>query len=177
VPNCTPDILSPFQTITAHHASCTGLSILLVCALRAVGAPARVAGTARWNTSTGGNHDWVEIWDHETGWSFTGPAEFNPILNRTWFFPYPAKNQVSGFDECNGASIFATSWAPSPEKTFFPMVWLANGISGSCWPNGTYVNAIDVTENYLSASMEEENHPISSDVLQDNTQITYQNVL
>lgn len=40
----TPAIMSPTQTIAAGHASCTGLSIFLVDALRSVGIPARVAG-------------------------------------------------------------------------------------------------------------------------------------
>ncbi|GFH20721.1 transglutaminase-like protein, partial [Haematococcus lacustris] len=39
----TPDIMSPAQVIAAGYASCTGLSIFLVAACRAVGIPARVA--------------------------------------------------------------------------------------------------------------------------------------
>lgn len=39
-----PEILSPSQTIKAGYASCSGLSIFLVNACRAVGIPARVAG-------------------------------------------------------------------------------------------------------------------------------------
>lgn len=43
-PQQTPEIMSPTQTIRAGYASCTGLSIFLVNACRAVGIPARVAG-------------------------------------------------------------------------------------------------------------------------------------
>jgi hypothetical protein len=40
----TPEIMSPSQVIAAGYASCTGLSIFLVNALRSVGIPARLAG-------------------------------------------------------------------------------------------------------------------------------------
>ncbi len=36
---------SPFQVIAAGFASCTGLSIFLIDALRSVGVPARLAGS------------------------------------------------------------------------------------------------------------------------------------
>jgi hypothetical protein len=42
-------------------ASCTGMSTLLVDALRSQGIPARAAGTPRWNNPAGGNHVWVEV--------------------------------------------------------------------------------------------------------------------
>jgi transglutaminase-like putative cysteine protease len=47
VPDQTPEIMSPGQVLAARHASCTGLSIFLVLACRAVGIPARVAGVQR----------------------------------------------------------------------------------------------------------------------------------
>jgi transglutaminase-like putative cysteine protease len=43
-PDLTPEIMAPSQVIAAGRASCTGLSILLASACRAVGVPARVAG-------------------------------------------------------------------------------------------------------------------------------------
>lgn len=64
-------------------ASCTGLSVLLVDACRAVGVPARLAGTPLW-TNRSGNHSWVEIWDGK--WHYTGAAE--PVggkLDQAWF--------------------------------------------------------------------------------------------
>lgn len=67
-------------------ASCTGMSTLLVDALRSQGIPARAAGTPRWNTPEGGNHVWVEVWDDGV-WSFTGAAEYNGRLNDTWCRP------------------------------------------------------------------------------------------
>ena len=50
---------SPLESIEAKYASCSGLSILLIDACRAVCVPARFAGTPRWTTKRG-NHSWVE---------------------------------------------------------------------------------------------------------------------
>jgi hypothetical protein len=52
---------SPAESMRQHMASCTGLSIILVDAFRAVGIPARFAGTAAWHDDRG-NHSWVEVW-------------------------------------------------------------------------------------------------------------------
>lgn len=48
---------SPFESMRQHMASCTGLSILLTDAFRAVGIPSRVAGTPNWHDERG-NHNW-----------------------------------------------------------------------------------------------------------------------
>lgn len=59
----TPLIFDPFSVLAYGYASCTGMSILLVFALRAAGIPARLAGTPAWNGSVEqGNHSWVEVW-------------------------------------------------------------------------------------------------------------------
>jgi transglutaminase-like putative cysteine protease len=50
------------ESIAQGMATCTGLSIMLVEASRAVGVPARVAGIASW-PGRGGNHTWAEVWD------------------------------------------------------------------------------------------------------------------
>ena len=71
------------ETIAQGMATCTGLSIMLVDALRAVGVPARVAGIPSW-PGRGGNHTWVEVWDN--GWHFVGAAEPDANgLNHAWF--------------------------------------------------------------------------------------------
>lgn len=44
VPDQTPEIMSVEQVLAKGYASCTGLSIFLVNACRAVGIPARIAG-------------------------------------------------------------------------------------------------------------------------------------
>ncbi len=104
---------SPYESIEAGYASCTGLSILLIDACRAVGIPARMVGTPRW-TDNSGNHSWVEIWDRE--WSFVGACEPSK-LNEGWFL-----DKASKADETKPNNrIYATSFKTT--ETYFPMVW------------------------------------------------------
>jgi hypothetical protein len=64
-----------------HMATCTGLSIILTDAFRAVGIPSRLAGTAMW-TNFKGNHTWSEVWVDQK-WQF---IEYYPdTLNKSWF--------------------------------------------------------------------------------------------
>lgn len=59
----TPIIFDPMSVLTFGYGSCTGISILLVQALRTAGIPARLAGTPAWNQNVQhGNHNWVEVW-------------------------------------------------------------------------------------------------------------------
>jgi len=70
----TPLIFDPMSIMTFGYASCTGTSILLVNALRTLGVPARMAGTAAWNQNISqGNHNWVEVYK-DGGWYFLEPA-------------------------------------------------------------------------------------------------------
>jgi len=122
---------SPYESIDAGMASCTGLSILLVDACRSVGVPARFVGTPLWYNNTG-NHSWVEIWDN--GWHFTGAAEpTGNKLNETWFSEL-AGNATKG-DMTYG--IFAATWDET--DIYFPMDWL---------PGVKNYGAIDVTDRY-----------------------------
>lgn len=123
---------SPYETIAAGYASCTGLSILLADACRAVGVPARLAGTPQWTTKRG-NHTWVEVWS-EGDWHFLGAAEYNPAgLDRAWFVDDAAK--------ANAADPRHRIYAVSFRRTgmHFPLVWDL-GIR--------YVSAEDVTARY-----------------------------
>ena len=126
---------NPTQSIASGKASCSGLSILLVNACRAVGIPARVAGTPMW-TNGRGNHTWVEIWDN--GWHFTGAAEPDAQgLDRGWFAHDAAqarKNEAAH-------AIYAASF----KKTglAFPLVWA---------PEIRWVSAVNVTERYAQAA-------------------------
>ena len=104
---------SPYESVKAGYASCTGLSILLIDACRAVGIPARMVGTPRW-TDNSGNHTWVEVWDRE--WSFVGACEPSK-LNETWFLEKASKADESKPEN----RIYATSFKPT--NTHFPMVW------------------------------------------------------
>ena len=74
---------SPAESIKAGLASCSGLTVLLIDACRAVGVPARFVGTPLWSDNSG-NHSWAEVWDQ--GWHFTGAAEpSGDQLDQAWF--------------------------------------------------------------------------------------------
>lgn len=125
---------SPAESIAQGRATCTGLSIILVDACRAVGIPARVAGVASWHDKRG-NHTWVEIWDD--GWHFLGADEYDAKgLNRGWFVG-DASKAVAGSEE---HAVWASSFAPTGRH--FPMVWDRADTS---------VHAVDVTHRYAPA--------------------------
>ncbi|RYD32083.1 MAG: transglutaminase domain-containing protein [Verrucomicrobiaceae bacterium] len=123
---------SPKESMEQGKATCTGLSILLVDACRAIGIPARAVGTPMWSNGRG-NHTWVEIWDN--GWHFTGADEYDPAgLNRGWFTGDAAKADASK----PANAIYATSWKKS--GLTFPLVWAEKDTS---------VAAVDVTSRYI----------------------------
>lgn len=122
---------SPYESMEINFASCTGLSILLADACRAVGIPARLTGVPQW-TGKRGNHTWVEIWDSE--WKFIGASE-NTSFSETWFVGNAAKADAS--KEMN--RIYAVSYKQT--GTYFPMTW--------AWSE-RYVPAVDVTGFYTS---------------------------
>ena len=96
------------------------------------------AGTPEWNTSTGGNHDWVEVWDGGV-WSYTGAAEYSAAgFNHTWFVPEPARYAVPGSAQ---HAIYAVSWAETGVR--YPLMWDSDNSS---------VSAYDVSEDYQLAS-------------------------
>lgn len=112
-------------------ASCTGLSIALVQACRAVGIPARAVGTPNWATKPG-NHTWVEIWDGD--WHFMGADEYDAAgLDRGWF----TGDASAARSDDPRHRIYATSWVRG--ELSFPMVWSAGDRS---------VAAVDVTARY-----------------------------
>jgi len=125
---------SPYESMEAGMASCTGLSVLLIDACRSVGVPARFVGTARWSDDSG-NHSWVEIWDE--GWHFTGAAEpTGDDLDRAWF-----SGRASGAKRGDATyGIFATSFQRTPLR--FPMVWQ---------PDADFVFGVDVTDRYTGS--------------------------
>ncbi len=128
---------SPYESIDAGMASCTGLSVLLVDACRSVGVPARFVGTPLWSDGSG-NHSWVEVWDD--GWHFTGAAEpTGADLDKGWF-----TGRASGArrDDPRNA-IYATTWRKTPLS--FPMSWR---------PGDQSVSAVDVTDRYTIGRQE-----------------------
>lgn len=122
---------SPKESMAQGKATCTGLSILLVDACRAVGIPARAVGTPMWSNGRG-NHTWVEIWDE--GWRFTGADEYDEAgLNRGWFTADAAQAKADDSEH----AIYATSWRR--DGIHFPMVWS---------PGSKTVAAVNVTHRY-----------------------------
>lgn len=106
---------SPLESMETGMASCTGLSILLIDACRAVGIPARLVGTPLWSDNSG-NHTWVEIWDK--GWHFTGACEpTGNQLNQGWFIDRASKAQA----DHRLHAIYAVTFRKNGQS--FPMVW------------------------------------------------------
>lgn len=125
---------SPYESMKASYASCTGLSVLLIDACRACCVPARFVGTPQWSNKPG-NHSWVEVWNGEA-WQYTGACEYNKAgLGKAWFAGDAAQAQR---DEKMHA-IYASSWKPSAGKTPFPLIWNL-GVD--------YVPGVNVTDAY-----------------------------
>jgi poly(3-hydroxybutyrate) depolymerase len=109
---------SPKESIEQGKASCTGLSIVLSDACRAVCVPARLVGTPLWANKSG-NHTWVEIWDKD--WHFTGACEQDPSgLDRGWFVGNAAQAKKDTLEH----AIYAASFRKT--KVHFPLVWAVN---------------------------------------------------
>lgn len=121
------------ESIAQGMATCTGLSIMLVEACRAVSVPARVAGIASW-PGRGGNHTWVEVWDD--GWHFVGAAESDPKgLDHAWFVADAAK----AVKDRPQNAIWAVTYRAT--GTHFPLVW----------DRKSEINAENVTDRYRRA--------------------------
>jgi hypothetical protein len=129
---------SPYETIEANRASCTGLSVLLIDACRAVGVPARLVGTPLW-TDNSGNHSWVEIWD-AGDWHFTGAAEpSGDALDQGWF----AGRATTALRDDIRHAIYAARYEKSPIT--FPSAW-----SRRQEP----IYAVNVTDRYTKRKVE-----------------------
>jgi hypothetical protein len=128
---------APFETLRRGKATCIGLSVLLVGACRAVGIPARVAGTPAWTSGrgNGGTHEWVEIWDGD--WHFMGADEPDQEgLDHAWF---NEEASLARREEPMHA-IYATSFQRT--GLHFPLVWV---------PEDRWVDAVNVTDRYVAA--------------------------
>lgn len=121
---------APFESMRQHMASCTGLSILLTDAFRAVGIPSRVAGTPNWHDERG-NHNWTEVWA-DGKWYFT-EYYFPGQLDNAWFFADAGQAVKNNPDK----AIYASSFKPTGIS--FPLVWDENI---------RYVYAENVTDRY-----------------------------
>ncbi|MBL9140924.1 MAG: transglutaminase domain-containing protein [Phycisphaerae bacterium] len=121
---------SPYESMEIGWASCTGLSILVVDACRAVGIPARVVGCPAWKTVQG-NHTWVEVWWnrwYNVGDSGSDPRGVDWVEER-------CRTETDPDDWVH--AVYAAVWRPTNVK--FPLVW-AFEIE--------YVPAVNVTRFY-----------------------------
>lgn len=118
---------SPSHSERIHKASCTGLSILLIDACRAVGVPARMISCV-WPHKPG-NHSWVEIYDNGN-WLRLGAGDGGKA-GSAWFDDDAARCENAPREN----RIYALSWTGT---TLAPLPWNPR----KCVP------AIDVTENY-----------------------------
>ena len=53
--------MNAVEALEEKKISCTGQTILMVCAFRSIGIPARAVGIPTWN-HVRGNHTWPEVW-------------------------------------------------------------------------------------------------------------------
>ena len=135
---------SPRESMRQGMASCTGLSILLVDAYRAVGIPARFVGTASWHDNRG-NHSWTEVWlDGE--WRVT-EYYFPSKLDHLWFMADASK--ANGEDR--NYAIYATRFCGADD--WFPMVWAGEDCDVEELPHS--VGAVNVTEHYKKLAYEQ----------------------
>lgn len=117
----TPLIYDPMSVLAFGYASCTGVSVFLINALRAAGIPARLVGTPAWNTvPSNGNHNWVEVFIEETrSWEFieATPASSGETLANPcdkWFC------DPSHF--FNGTKVYAARFDQNQDVRY-PMAW------------------------------------------------------
>ena len=137
---------SPRESMRQGMASCTGLAILLVDAYRAVGIPARFAGTASWHDNRG-NHSWTEVWlDGE--WRVT-EYYFPSQLDHLWFMADASKAKA---DDRNYA-IYATRFGKADD--WFPMVWADEGEDSPVEDLPKFVGAENVTQHYIDLAYEQ----------------------
>ena len=122
--------MNALEALAEKKVSCTGQSILLVCALRSVGIPARAVCVRRWN-HVPGNHTWAEAWVHGE-WKM---LEFNEkAFNTPWVM-----ESVGLLDPTK------------PEQR----VYAAAPSARTCIRYGpTTVHVVDVTARYMNLAQE-----------------------
>lgn len=138
---------SPRESMRQGMASCTGLAILLVDAYRAVGIPARFAGTASWHDNRG-NHSWTEVW-LDGQWRVT-EYYFPSQLDHLWFMADASKAKADD----RTYAIYATRFGKAND--WFPMVWADGDVEGRPIEELPHtVGAENVTERYIALAYEQ----------------------
>ncbi len=120
------------ESLAEKKVSCTGQSVLLVCALRSVGIPARAVGVLSWG-HVRGNHTWVEAW-FDGAWHM---IEFNEKdFNTPWV--------MENIGMLNPAKQSQRIYAVTQQSTglTFP----------TYWNRRANIPAEDVTDRYLALS-------------------------
>ncbi len=137
---------SPRESMRQGMASCTGLSILLVDAYRAVGIPARFVGTASWHDNRG-NHSWTEVW-LDGQWRVT-EYYFPSQLDHLWFMADASKANPAD----RRYAIYATRFGKAPD--WFPMVWC--GEDSTAIENlPKHIGAENVTQHYIDLARKQQ---------------------
>ena len=117
----TPLIYDVMSTMAFGYASCTGVSIMYINALRAVGVPARLVGTPAWNGNvTHGNHNWVEVWlGEDSGWSFIEGAPAGGGET----FENPCDKWFCNAAKAEDTKYYAARFARDAGTQIYPMAW------------------------------------------------------
>lgn len=137
---------SPRESMRQGMASCTGLAILLVDAFRAVGIPARFAGTASWHDNRG-NHSWTEVW-LDGQWRVT-EYYFPSQLDHLWFMPDASKAKADD----RTYAIYATRFGKADD--WFPMVWADEEEDCPIEELPQTIGAENVTERYVALAYDQ----------------------
>ena len=137
---------SPRESMRQGMASCTGLSILLVDAYRAVGIPARFVGTASWHDNRG-NHSWTEVW-LDGQWRVT-EHYFPSQLDHLWVMADASKANPAD----RRYAIYATRFGKASD--WFPMVWCGED-STAIEDLPKHIGAENVTQHYIDLARKQQ---------------------
>ena len=143
---------SPRESMRQGMASCTGLSILLVDALRSVGIPARFVGTASWHDNRG-NHSWTEVWLNGQ-WRVT-EYYFPSQLDHLWFMDDASKANPAD----RRYAIYATRFGKADD--WFPMVWCGED-STDIEDLPKHIGAENVTQHYINLAREQQSQRLEA---------------
>ena len=143
---------SPRESMRQGMASCTGLSILLVDALRSVGIPARFVGTASWHDNRG-NHSWTEVW-LDGQWRVT-EYYFPSELDHLWFMDDASKANPAD----RRYAIYATRFGKADD--WFPMVWCGED-STDIADLPKHIGAENVTQHYIDLAHKQQSQRLES---------------
>jgi len=118
-----PPILSVIEVMQKGHAGTAGLSIFLANALKAVGVPARVVGTAKWDRLQGGAYQWVEAY-FDGKWNFIDAKPGTTEWNTAWFTEHGLAQKA---DPQSITQIATPVWNDELKTTDYHVTWDKKG--------------------------------------------------